>query len=139
MNIASKLLKLMALVFCVGIVSACANQSSTAQLRGEVTYRVRMALPPQAVIEVKLSDVSRQDVAATVIAQDVIKADGKQVPIPFVLSYDPAKIQPGHTYSVSARITVDDKLWFISTEHLPAKLDGSDAAIIVWLDKIAEQ
>jgi uncharacterized lipoprotein YbaY len=38
---------------------------SRAAVTGSVTYRERSALPPDAVVRVGLSDVSRQDAAAT--------------------------------------------------------------------------
>lgn len=49
-----------------------------------------------------------------------------QVPLPFHLSYDPAQVKPGHRYSVSARIEVDGKLLFITTEHHSVQLDDKD-------------
>ena len=39
---------------------------------GTVAYRERMALPSDAVVEVRLSDVSRQDVAAPLIAETTV-------------------------------------------------------------------
>lgn len=135
----NKLLRGTIFMFCAGLMAACASQQSTAQLSGEVTYRMRMALPPNAQVEVKISDVSLQDVAAKAIAQETIKTDGKQVPIPFTLSYDPTQLQAGHTYSVSAKITVDGKLWFISTEHIPVKLDGTDTTpVVIWVDQVGK-
>jgi putative lipoprotein len=77
----------------------------------------RIALPPNAVVEVTLADVSKQDVAATVIASQTIETKGVQVPIPYELTYDPSTIDPRFTYAVSARITVDGKLAWISTTH----------------------
>ena len=44
---------------------------------GTVDYRERMALPPDAVVEVRLSDVSRQDVAAPVIAETTVLPEGR--------------------------------------------------------------
>ncbi|MDH4557705.1 hypothetical protein E8F11_21430 [Pseudomonas sp. BN417] len=44
----------------------------------------------------------------------------------FRLGYAAAKVQPNHRYAVSARIELDGKLMFISTEQHSVKLDGSD-------------
>jgi membrane-bound inhibitor of C-type lysozyme len=49
-----------------------------------------------------------------VIASQTIETQGAQVPIPFELTYDPAKIDPRFTHAVSARITTDGKLTWIS-------------------------
>jgi len=40
----------------------------------------------------------------TVIATQTIPAEGRQVPIPFELTYDPALIDQTQTYLVAARI-----------------------------------
>ena len=86
-------------------------------LTGTVTYLQRIALPPDAVIDVQLQDVSLQDAPATVIAAERYIAGGRQVPFPYELSYDPAEIDPKHTYAVAARITVDGKLRWINTQQ----------------------
>ncbi len=91
------------------------EQKGQAVITGTVTYLQRVALPPNAVVEVQLADVSKQDVAAMVIASQTIETKGAQVPIPFELSYDPAQIEEGMSYAVSARITIDGKLARIST------------------------
>ena len=82
---------------------------------GTVTYRERIAMPANAVLTVQLQDVSRTDAPAQVIAEQKITFAGRQVPLPFELHYDPAKIEPEHSYGVSARITVDGQLRFLNT------------------------
>ena len=96
-----------------------------ATLTGQVTYRERIALPPAAVIEVKLQDVSLADAPAKLIAVQTIQAAGKQVPIPYVLEYDPARIDPRMRYAVSARITENGKLTWISTTVNPVLTGGA--------------
>lgn len=83
---------------------------------GEVLYRERIALPPAAVLNVQLVDVSLADAPAAIVAEDTIKDFG-QVPAKFQLSFDSATIQPKHTYALQARITVDNQLWFLNDEH----------------------
>ena len=82
---------------------------------GAVTYLVRSALPPTAVIEVVLQDVSKMDAPAETISSQRIEANGKQVPFPYELKYDPAQIDQKHTYAVRATIKDGDKLLFTST------------------------
>ena len=82
---------------------------------GTVTYLERSALPPTAVIEVQLQDVSKMDAPAEVISTQTIEAQGKQVPFPYELKYDPAKIDPAHRYAVRATIKDGGKLLFTST------------------------
>ncbi|BCD84365.1 hypothetical protein PSm6_07720 [Pseudomonas solani] len=82
-------------------------------------------MPPDATLRVSLQDVSLADAPARELAYQQGRVEG-QVPLPFQLSYDPANLQPGHDYAVSARIERDGKLLFISTERHSVKLDGSD-------------
>ena len=86
----------------------------TASITGIVSYRERVALLPNDVIEVQLLDISRQDVPAAVIAKQHITQPG-QVPIPFKLAYDPAKINPAHKYAVLARILSNGQVRFKNT------------------------
>ncbi len=84
-----------------------------ASISGTASYRERIALPPDAVLEVQLTDVSLADAPAKVIASTRVDPAG-QVPIPFTLSFDPASIEDRATYAISARIEVGDDLWFIT-------------------------
>ena len=61
---------------------AAASPAPTGVLTGTVAYRHRIALPPHAVIDVQLQDVSLQDVPATVIASERYIAEGRQAPLP---------------------------------------------------------
>jgi putative lipoprotein len=80
---------------------------------GTVTYRERMALPPNAVVEVQLRNVSLTDVQATVIASQTI-VNPTQVPIAFQLQFDAGQIEPRYAYAISARIMAGDQLAFIN-------------------------
>jgi putative lipoprotein len=93
-------------------------------LTGTVTYATRVALPENAVVQVQLQDVSLQDVAATVLAEQRIETNGQQVPISFSLSYDETKLEPNHVYALSVRITVGDRLLFINTEQVRVLREG---------------
>ena len=100
------------------------------RVTGSVTYRERIALPPSAVITVRLVDVSRADAPAELLAEQVIHTAGRQVPFEFVLEYDAARIQPTHTYAVQARVEDGGRLLFISdtmnpviTRDAPAHVD----------------
>ena len=86
---------------------------------GTITYRNRMALPPTAVVRVVLQNVSLQDVAATVLDSVTIRPNGRQVPFAFALRYDPARIEPGNTYTVQARITDGGRLLYLNDEAYP--------------------
>ena len=82
---------------------------------GTVTYRECMALPADAEVQVLLADVSRQDAPAPTLAEATIRPDGRQVPLPFELRYDPAAIEANHTYAVRASIRSAGRLLFSTT------------------------
>lgn len=102
----------------IGLIAMPAGSAAAGKtIEGEILYRERIALPPGAEILVQLADVSLADAPARIIAEQTIKPAG-QVPVPFSLSFDPADIIPGRTYTLQARITVANTLWFITdTRH----------------------
>ena len=95
----------------------------TATVTGTVTYRERIALTSQAVVEVQLLDVSLADVPAKRIARQTIWPT-HQVPIPFELSYDPVSIDARMTYAVHATIRDGGKLLFTTDRHYPVLTRG---------------
>lgn len=104
-------------------------------LKGEVMYRERIALPPNAVLSVQLADVSLADAPAAIIGERKVAPVG-QVPIKFEISFDPQVIRPNMTYALQARITIDDRLMFISdTRHQVDPL--SDAPQTIMLKMVA--
>jgi len=94
------------------------------KVSGTVTYRERIALPPDAVVEVKLLDVSRMDVAATTIAEQTIKPS-HQVPIPFELVYDTALIDARMEYSVQATIKRGVNFLFVTDRRYAVLTRGN--------------
>lgn len=83
------------------------------KVQGKIFHTEAVQLPATAVAVVKLVDVSKADVAADVIAEQRIEPAG-QVPIEYVLEYDPARIDPASTYAVQARITDGDTLLYVT-------------------------
>ena len=99
-------MRLLSLVPLLAGLAACAAvpEPAATTLTGTVTYRERIALPPDSRVIVTISDVSLADAPSVTIAQNQIVTAGQQVPISFALSYDRARIEPGRSYAVSARI-----------------------------------
>jgi putative lipoprotein len=71
---------------------------------GTVTYQQRIALPADAVLTVRIEDISRADAPSESVGEQLIDTKGTQVPIPFKVTYDPDKIDDKHTYSLRAYI-----------------------------------
>lgn len=97
-----------ALLVTILLITACApNAGGDAAMNtvsGTVTYREKIALPPDAVVIVQIQDISLADAPATVIGEQIIQTDGAQVPFAFEIPYDPAEIEARRTYSLAARI-----------------------------------
>src|SRR5436190_554857 len=98
---------------------------------GTITYRQRVALPANAVISVRLIDVSRADTAASVIAEDRIDAGGKQVPISFDLAYERSKIQERTRYVIRAEIRDGDRLLYTTDMSYPVITLGNPRSVEV--------
>ena len=122
------------------LLAACAAApGAPAPLRvtGSVAYRERIALDPEAEIVVQLLDVSRMDVAAVVLAEQRIRAGGRQVPFPFELSVDPARIDPRMRYTVSARIVQGGQLLFVTDTAHPVLTQSQGNTASLMLVKVA--
>ncbi|MGH7132772.1 MAG: YbaY family lipoprotein [Phycisphaerales bacterium] len=103
------------------------------KLTGTVTYRQRIALPDDAVVQVRLLDVSRADAPSLVLSEANIETKGWQVPVPFVVHYDPAMIDPRLSYAVDAKILVNGQIRWLNTARVRVLTFGApkDAVEIV--------
>jgi uncharacterized lipoprotein YbaY len=95
---------------------SAASASVVTTVTGTVAYRERIALVSGAEVTVRLLDISRQDVGANMLAEQLIVTTGQQVPIPFMLEYDPAMIRATGNYAVRAEIRINGELAFTTTE-----------------------
>ena len=87
----------------------------------------------------KVQDVSLQDAAAKTIAETVFSPEGKQVPLPFQLSYNPADINQAQLYQVRANISVNGKLMFTSTTAYPVITHGASSQVAIMLQQAQAQ
>ncbi|GLI35520.1 YbaY family lipoprotein [Desulforhabdus amnigena] len=106
------------------------RQSERGKVAGTVTFSQRTVLPPQAVLQVSLVDVTRREVPAVPIGTQTV-AHTRHVPISFEVSYDPADIQPNHRYEIEARITVGGKTLFTNTSPHPVLTQGNPDTVEV--------
>ena len=120
-------LVLVCLISLEGLVSG--------QVKGTATYRERMAMPPDAVFEATLEDVSKADAKAEVIGQARIEQPGNP-PIRFEITYDPSRIVSSHRYAVRARILVGGKLFFTTDQHYPVLTGGKGNEVALLLRRV---
>lgn len=99
-------------------------------LSGKVFYREHVALPPEALLEVRLVDVSLADAPSRSLAVTRVKTRHR-MPIPYRLRFDAARIKERRTYALEARITVKGKLWFITTSRHTVFAGGPDETDIL--------
>lgn len=105
------------LAVCLLLAAVLAGCAGTNTISGDLYYRERIALPPDARVSVSLEDVSRADTPATTISK-IEFVPASQVPIPFSLNYQAADINKNHRYALRAQIrSADDQLLWATVEH----------------------
>ncbi len=108
-----------------------------AVVEGTAAYRERIALPPNAVFEATLEEVSRADAPAEVMGRARVEPAG-QVPIRFEIPYDPPRVLERNSYSVRGRITVDGKLWFTTDRLHPVLTRGHSGKVELLLRRVSD-
>ena len=98
--------------------------SQAEQVKGAATYLQRIALPPNAVFEAHVEDISRADARAESIGSVRISGPGNP-PITFAIDVDPQRIDAQHRYSVRATIIVDGRLLFTTDQVYPVLTQGN--------------
>lgn len=101
------------LLFVFAACSAPAPVAPPPHITGSVTYRQRVNLPPDAVLEIQLLDLTRTDVPAEAL-NTVTIASLPTVPIYFKVRYDARRIEPDRIYALRARILVGGEPLFLS-------------------------
>ena len=110
--------------FDVFVITMTTATGTAATLSGNIVCREPLETAEDDVIVVRLEDVSLQDVAAKLIAEQTLQS--RQAPIPFTLEYDPSRIQDRMTYAVRASIRdCTGKLLWISDTHTPVLTRGA--------------
>ena len=122
------------------LLAVCAATSAgpTATVRGEATYRERLAVPPGAQLEVVLQDVSRADAPAQAIGS-VTLSDIGQPPYRFEIPYLPELIVASHRYSVRAQLTHQGQLLFTTDRTYPVITAGNPTEVQLLLKRVEAQ
>lgn len=108
------------LALLASTLGACAAQpaADTITITGTATYRERVALPPGAVLEVSVRDVSLMDAPSVVMAS--LQRPIASVPQSFSLAIERQRLDPRARYSVHASIrSADQRLLFITDQSYP--------------------
>ncbi len=116
------------------LVSVAACDGANEEVSGSVAKLDRMALSQSAVVTVELRDTSLADAPAETLSTDVIELGGNQLPVPYLLSYDPSDIDERHTYTVFSRIEDGGQLLYITDTAYPVITRGNpteDVEVVV--------
>jgi putative lipoprotein len=77
--------------------------SMLTQVTGNVTYRERIALSPDAVLTLEVMELTPEGKPGDILSQQFVTGPG-QVPIPFSVAINPQNIRPEASYVLTARI-----------------------------------
>lgn len=105
------------LILSLALAIALVSQVLAGELSGTVSYLERIAVPPKARLRVELRDVSLADAPAPLVAAAEYPLFA--VPARYHLSFADQEILPGHSYAVSARISAQGKLLFVTDTIVP--------------------
>ena len=117
------------------LLTLIATAAMAQSVQSTATYRERMALPPGAVFEATLEDVSRADAPADVIARTPLTSPGNP-PIAFTIACDSTKISTDRQYVVRARILLDHNLLFTSDTATPVITRGNPTSVAILLRRV---
>lgn len=112
--------------------------ASVAHLTGTASTEAPVTLPPGAVFEAVLEDVSASDAPKPAELGRETVADPGASPIAFDIAYDPASLAPDRAYSVRARISVGRRLVFVTDTVTPVLTRGAPDHAEVRMIRVGE-
>jgi len=114
-----------------------AASANFVEFTGTVAYMAHSALPPDAILVIRIQDTSRANAKALTLAEQRIDLAGVQVPIPFKMSVDRDLLRKNARITVAARIQRGSTLLFISDTNYPALIDGQPRHVEMVLKPVA--
>lgn len=119
----------LALAACAGMPETAGTHEAT--VSGQMTYRQRIALPPDAVAQVRLIDRANEQL----LDEQVIETNGRQVPIDFNLHYTQPAPSQQQDYELVATIrdAAGQLLWAAQTPLAATK--GTQTQVFIRLEQ----
>lgn len=102
--------------------AASPTEAAETRVMGSVFYVERIALTPEAVLQVEVVEVAPEGGQESVIGEQTLRGPG-QVPIPFSVGVPSERIRPEGSYVVRARLT-DGGRTFTAPEPVPVLTQG---------------
>ncbi|OKH19742.1 YbaY family lipoprotein [[Limnothrix rosea] IAM M-220] len=109
------------------------SQQTNQAVTGTISYLPRIALPPNAVVEAILVEASTKKV----LSSQQIAANGRQIPFPFTLPYDPGQINQRSSYTVQSRITVEGETQFVTRDQFSVITNNNPSTVAVRVEQPA--
>ncbi|MCD9509423.1 META domain-containing protein [Photobacterium phosphoreum] len=113
-----------------------AEKADMKPLDVSVIYLDRRMLPPGAVLNVALEDVSLADAPSVTLSTESMDIAGSP-PYPVTLNYDANKVKANHRYNVRATVKVDNTLIMTSTSAMDPFAADAKQPLEVKLDRVA--
>lgn len=120
-------------LFCATAASA-QPAADAVTISGSVGYLQRIAMPPDALLTIRVEDLSRADTPA--LAETSEPFGARQVPISFSLSVPSPAIDARFIYAVRATITVDGELRFATTRRYAVLTRGAPNQVDLVLEEV---
>lgn len=117
--------------------SSSKAETSFVIVSGSASYKQRIALPADAVLTVRVEDVSLADARAKLLAETSEAFAGRQVPIRFLLKVPSKAIDARFTYSLRASIKSGNDLLFTTTSSYPVLTRGAANQVDLMLDAVS--
>jgi copper homeostasis protein (lipoprotein) len=125
------------LLLILTAAAAPAAGGTLGHVTGTASYRERIELPPGAMFEAILEDVSVVDAPARELGRATM-ADPGNPPFVFDISYDHADIRPERKYSVRTQVSVGRRLIFVSDTVAPVLTHGAPSEVEIWMIKVGD-
>ncbi|UHD14696.1 META domain-containing protein [Thiocapsa bogorovii] len=106
------------------------GDASNLRITGALSYRARIALPPDALAIVELRDPSVP--GGRLVAEQRITLDGRQVPIPFELVVERAEQSPHRSYSIRGAVLSGGlAVWITDEVPLDPSVESLDLGTVM--------
>lgn len=111
------------------------NPESTT-VSGKALYLQRKAMPPEAVLSVRVEDVTLADAKSQNLGEFKEAFGDRQVPIPFSIQVRNAAIVAKHSYNLRATISVNGEMQFTTTRNYPVLTQDAKNEVELVLDPV---
>jgi uncharacterized lipoprotein YbaY len=105
-------------LFGAMVALLCPSWAAALVVEGTAAYLERIAMPPDAVFEARVEDVSRADAPSTLLGRHRIERAGNP-PYRFRIEIDDAALKPTGRYAVRATVRVGERLMFTTDTFTP--------------------